>query len=94
MSIAIEEIKHAADLAGFRLSESELPEFQKQLNSILSHIHQLDKLAVDAVLFPERVAASLADLRSDTVCRSLAAAEALKSAPSVGEGMFNVPKVI
>lgn len=94
MSIAVDEIKHVARLAGLRLSESELQKYQKELTSILDHIHQLDKMAADDVLSPERVAVTLSNVRSDTICRSLAAVDALKNAPSVRVGMFNVPKVI
>jgi len=94
MLIAIEEVKHAAQLAGLRLSESELPKFQKELSSILDHIQLLSKIAANTVMASDRVVITLADLRSDTVCRSLAAEDTLKNAPSVREGMFNIPKVI
>jgi aspartyl-tRNA(Asn)/glutamyl-tRNA(Gln) amidotransferase subunit C len=94
MSIAIDEIKHAAHLAGLRLSESELLKFQKELSSIPDYIQQLRKMAANTVMASDRIAITLSDVRNDTVCRSLAAVDALNNAPSVRVGMFNVPKVI
>ena len=94
MSIAVEEVKHAAHLAGLSLSKSGTGKFKKQLSAILGYIQQLDKAAGESVTTPERVAATLSDLRKDIVCPSLAVEDALKNAPSIRAGMFNVPKVI
>jgi aspartyl-tRNA(Asn)/glutamyl-tRNA(Gln) amidotransferase subunit C len=94
MVMAVEEVKYAARLAGLWLRDSELPKSQKDLSCILDYIQQLDITAANAVPASKRVSAASIDLRNDTVCRSLAAENALKNAPSVKEGMFNVPKVI
>lgn len=94
MSITLAEVKHAARLAGLRLSEPELLKFQTELTSILDHIHQLDKMAAEKVLPSERAVIAVSALRNDSVVCSLAVKDVLKNAPSTREGMFNVPKVI
>jgi aspartyl/glutamyl-tRNA(Asn/Gln) amidotransferase C subunit len=94
MMINLTEVKQTARLAALRLSEPELMKFQRELISILKHFHQLDRLAADIDLAPRADTMPLSALRNDKISDSLAAKVALKNAPSVREGMFNVPKVI
>lgn len=94
MAIGKSEVRHIARLANLEFGEDEFDRFTHQLNAILEHVAQLDRLDTSAVEATSHVAAEAGSLREDAVRGSIPQEEALGNAPESGRGQFKVPKVI
>jgi aspartyl-tRNA(Asn)/glutamyl-tRNA(Gln) amidotransferase subunit C len=92
MAISSEEVKKIAWLARLRFESEEVEKYKDDLSEILEYFKILDDLESSGVEINESL--NSAPLRDDIPYQSLPKAEALKNAPAVKDGMFNVPKVI
>ncbi|MFQ5926668.1 MAG: Asp-tRNA(Asn)/Glu-tRNA(Gln) amidotransferase subunit GatC [Terriglobia bacterium] len=97
MKITRQDVEYVAALAHLRLSEEELDRFQKELDSVLTYMDQLNRLDTTQV---EPMAQVLYQARADAAVRddqrgsSLPRAAALAAAPEATETFLKVPKVI
>ncbi len=94
MSVTIKDVEHIAKLARLEFSEAEKEKFTHQLNSILAHIEQLNKLDTSRVEPLAHVIELGNVFRADVVRPGISTEEALKNAPAKTEQFFKVPKVI
>ncbi len=92
MAISSEEVRKIAWLARLRFESEEIEKYKEDLSEILDYFKILDDVESSGVEFSK--SANTAQLRDDVSYQSLPKAEALKNAPAVKDGMFNVPKVI
>ena len=97
MKITDEELRRVAELAALALRDDELERMAKDLDSILSHIDNLNELDTTGVEPMAQVlfeSDETATLREDRERPSLSNSEALANAPVSGSGYFKVPRVI
>ena len=94
MEVTVAVVEHIAKLAHLEFSEDEKKMFTQQLNSILAHMEQLNKVDTTNVEPLSQVVESKSALREDVVRPGLTSEEALKNAPAKTEQFFKVPKVI
>jgi aspartyl-tRNA(Asn)/glutamyl-tRNA(Gln) amidotransferase subunit C len=100
--VTIEDVRRVAELANLELTAEEEPRMQRDLNAILGHIAQLNKL--DTVGIPPmaqvgEILGGVMDtngtsLRADEVQPSLDRAAVMAAAPETDGRFFKVPKVI
>ncbi len=101
-SVSIEDVRRVAELANLELSPEEEPRMQRDLNSILGHIAELNQLDTSTVLPMAQVGEVLGGeaffhgetLRADVVQPSIDRAAVMASAPETDGRFFKVPKVI
>lgn len=97
MRISEEQVRYVAVLANLHLSHEEIARFQHDLDGILEHMEQLNRIDTTGVepmaqvLFETEEGASL---RADRIVPPLGNAAALANAPQPGAGYFKVAKVI
>lgn len=102
VGVTIEDVRRVAELANLELTAEEEPRMQRDLNSILGHIAQLNELNTAGVPAMAQVGEMLggtmdsvgASLRRDAVRPSLDRAEVMAAAPESDGRFFKVPKVI
>lgn len=100
--VTIEDVRRVAELANLELTAEEEPRMQRDLNSILGHIAQLNELNTAGVPAMAQVGEMLGgsidtvggSLRADSVRPSLDRAAVMASAPETDGRFFKVPKVI
>lgn len=100
--VTIEDVRRVAELANLELTPEEEPRMQRDLNSILGHIAQLNELDTSDVPPMAQVGEVLGgvvhshgeSLRADVVRPSVDRAEVMASAPETDGRFFKVPKVI
>ena len=88
------DVEKIADLARLRLSEEEKETFRGQLEQILVYVDILNELDTDNVRSTHLHENQADVMREDRAEASLTREEALKNAPTQGDGFFRVPKVI
>jgi aspartyl-tRNA(Asn)/glutamyl-tRNA(Gln) amidotransferase subunit C len=94
MPVTLKDVEYVANLAKLNLSREEKRRFQKELDSIIKYVGQLNGLdtqnapLISPVVFLQNV------LREDQVLPSLSQDEAWANAPEKKDGFFKVPKVI
>lgn len=97
-TVAAEDVKRVAELAYLELTAEEETRMQRDLNSILGYIAQLNELDTSAVEPMAQVAEVLGNapgsLRADSVRASLARDAVMSAAPETDGTFFKVPKVI
>ena len=94
MKITTSEIEHVAQLARLSFDQSEIENFNRQLNDILGYISKLEELDTSRVK-PTTHAMELTNaFREDEVKPSLPVKKILSNAPERKEGEFVVPKII
>ncbi len=89
------QVEHVADLARLQLSPDELERLSSQLSRILTYMEELN--AVDTTGIPGTTSVIVGDanvLREDNVQPSLPQEHALRNAPDVADGLFQVPHII
>lgn len=97
MKITRKDVEYVAALAHLELSEEELIRLERELDSILTHVEQLNRLDTTQV---EPMAQVLYEARADIALRGdqvggcLPSAEALAAAPDATDAFIKVPKVI
>ena len=100
--VTLEDVRRVAELANLELTAEEEPRMQRDLNAILRHIDQLNKLDTSGIpamaQVGEMLDGTLLDrgegLRRDEVRPSLDRAEVMSAAPDTDGRFFKVPKVI
>ena len=94
MSLSESDVRHVALLARLALSDEQVERFQGELNSILGHIDELQKLDlsdVEPTAHPlDVVNVARPDVRKPTLSRELA----LKNAPDTDGTAFLIPQII
>ncbi len=92
MAITKQDILHVADLARLELTPEESDLYTGQLQRILGHVEKLSMLDTSGIKALSFAAGSM--LREDKVSPSLSQDDALRNAPLIAKGCFNVPKII
>ena len=94
MSITLDEVKHVARLARLELDESELMEFQGELNALLVHFQDIQEVEVGGHE-PKPHAVELRNVWAEDVPGAcLSREDALLNAPLSKAGVFIVPTII
>ena len=101
-TVTLEDVRHVAALANLQLTAEEEPRMQRDLNAILGHVAQLQKVNTDGVepmaqvgqLLQKGPALSGSTLRPDAVKPSVDRAAVMAEAPETDGRFFKVPKVI
>jgi aspartyl-tRNA(Asn)/glutamyl-tRNA(Gln) amidotransferase subunit C len=100
--VTIEDVRRVAELANLELTAEEEPRMQRDLNSILGYITQLNELDTSKVPPMAQVGEVVAGtvytrgetLREDVVQPSVDRALVMAAAPETDGRFFKVPKVI
>jgi len=98
----LEEVRRVAELANLELTAEEEPRMQRDLNAILGHITELNRLDTEGVPAMAQVGEMLgaateetgAALRQDAVRPSVDRGAVMAVAPETDGRFFKVPKVI
>lgn len=100
--VTIEDVRRVAELANLELTSEEEPRMQRDLNSILGYIAQLNELDTSDVAPMAQVGEVLGGtvhtrgemLREDVVQPSVDRTLVMAAAPETDGRFFKVPKVI
>jgi aspartyl-tRNA(Asn)/glutamyl-tRNA(Gln) amidotransferase subunit C len=100
--VTLDDVRRVAELANLELTPEEEPRMQRDLNSVLGYIAQLNELNTADIPPMAQVGEVLADvvhvhgetLRRDIVQPSTDRAVVMKEAPETDGRFFKVPKVI
>ena len=88
------DVPYLARLARLEISPAEVEIFSGQLDRILDHVEQMNKLDISGIE-PTAHAISVFDvIRDDVVMESIPKASMLANAPHHANGLFVVPKVL
>lgn len=94
MSLSESEVRHVAMLARLALTDDQIATLQVELNSILGHIDDLQRLDLAGVE-PMTHAVPLVNVtREDTVRPCLPREIALMNAPESEAGAFVIPQIV
>lgn len=94
MSLDIEEVRHVARLARLALTDEEIESLRSQLSDILSYAEKVGEVAASDVP-PTSHAFPLRNVcRADEPRPSLAADDAVATAPELQDGRFRVPRIM
>lgn len=93
MALSSEEVRHIADLARLRLTETEEVLFAQQLSAILEYAARLNEIDTSHISPTASVLPLNAPLRPDEVRASTPRTLLLLNAEDSEEGMFRVPQV-
>ncbi|HUH06740.1 MAG TPA: Asp-tRNA(Asn)/Glu-tRNA(Gln) amidotransferase subunit GatC [Egibacteraceae bacterium] len=94
MSLTVDEVRHVARLARLALSDDELEALRGQLADILAYAEKVGEVAVDGVPATSHAYPLANVLREDQPRPSLAAEDAISSAPQAEDGRFHVPRIV
>lgn len=89
-----EEVAHLAELAHLALSEEEIARLQRELNRILEHFAELQKLNTDDVEPMSHAVPMLNVFRDDVVAESLPIEAIVGNAPDRADEFFRVPRIV
>jgi aspartyl-tRNA(Asn)/glutamyl-tRNA(Gln) amidotransferase subunit C len=100
--VSSEDVRRVAELANLELTAEEEPRMQRDLNSILEYIMQLNELDTSGVEPMSQVSEILGgvlpdrgeSLRMDIVQPSIDRGKVMAAAPETDRRFFKVPKVI
>lgn len=93
MEINAKTIAHLANLSRLHIADSQMEQYQQDLQKMVAFIEQLNELNTEEVA-PLRMMSATAELREDIVQGSLSLEEAMHNAPASHPPYFTVPKVI
>lgn len=93
-AVVIDEatVRHVARLARLRLEPDEQTKMQDELSVILTHVEAIQALDLDDVPPTTHVQEVVNVLREDVPVPGFTVEEALREAPAVHEGRFEVPR--
>ncbi len=94
MSLDKEQVQHIAMLARLRLADDEFGETVDKLSRIVDFVDQLSQADTENVVPMAHPLHASQRLRPDAVTEPDIRDLAQKNAPSVGDGLYLVPKVI
>ena len=83
-----EDIKHTAELARIKLSDSEIDKYTKELSSVLGYVEVLNEVDTKDVEDTAQVTNLENRLREDKVEKSLGREEALANAKDTEDGFL------
>lgn len=93
MEIKANTIAHLANLSRLHIAESQMEQYQQDLQKMVAFIEKLNELDTEGVT-PLRDMSVSSVFREDSVQGSLSLEEALQNAPAAHSPYFIVPKVI
>ena len=91
MSIAVDDVRHVAALAGLSLSDAETESFAAELSKRVEYVEMLSQGDPDGVEPAGRAIARENPLRPDRVGETLSSEEVLGNAPESEAGLFRGP---
>lgn len=94
VSLSDKEVRHVAKLAAIQVEDSEIPQLQEQLNSILTYVEKLSDLPTKGVMPTYHVHGVTNVFREDVLQKSLDIEDLKKNAPDFSEGFYRVPQII
>ena len=94
MSLDKDQVQHIAMLARLKLADDELAETVEKLSRIVDFVDQLAEAATDNVVPMAHPLNESQRLRTDQVTETDQREAIQKNAPSLGNGLYLVPKVI
>ena len=94
MKLDTNTINKIAKLARIRLSENEVNELLKDMNSILDWVEQLNEVNTDSIEPLTNISSSSLATRKDEAKDINSSDEILQNSPDKLEGYFAVPKVV
>jgi len=87
------DIAHVAQLANLKLTAKEEKDFEKQLPAILDYFKDLQKINTDKVEPISNITGMLNVSREDEAKPSISQEDALKNAPKIHNGFFEVDAI-
>jgi aspartyl-tRNA(Asn)/glutamyl-tRNA(Gln) amidotransferase subunit C len=93
MRLTQDEVRHVAELAKLRLSETEVEQYAEQLSAILEYAERLAAVDTSSVPPTPYVLPLTNVMRDDEPEPGLSNAEALANAPDYEDGFFRVRAV-
>lgn len=94
MSLSEREVRHVAMLARLSLTDEQVETLRGELNSILGHIDQIQRLNLDGVK-PMTHAVPLVNSTREDVCHECLPRDlALLNAPEAEAGAFVIPRIV
>jgi len=87
------DIGHVAKLANLKLTSSEEKTYEKQLGEVLNYVSKLNELNTDKVETISNITGMVNVSRGDEAKPSLSQEDALKNAPKVHNGFFEVDAI-
>lgn len=94
MKITIKDVQYTANLARLELTDEELENLTKQMDSILTYMNKLNEMDTEGVEPLSHVLLLKNVYREDKIRLSLPVEEVLQNAPQSENKLFKVPKVI
>lgn len=94
MAISEEQVRHVAMLARLGLSDEQITSLGQELNSILSHIDQIQKLDLEGVEPTAHPLEVVNSMRADELRTGLSREDALRNAPEQQDGAFLIPRIV
>ena len=93
MSLSEHDVRHVAMLARLALTDAEVEEMRDDLNSILGHIDEIQRLDLAGVEPMAHAIAVTNVTREDVVVPSLSQSDAISNAPQAENGAFVIPAI-
>jgi aspartyl-tRNA(Asn)/glutamyl-tRNA(Gln) amidotransferase subunit C len=94
MSLSESEVRHVAMLARLALTDEQVATLQVELNSILGHIDDIQRLDLEGVEPMTHAVPVVNVTREDRVRPCLPRELALKNAPESEAGAFVIPQIV
>ncbi len=94
MSISEEQVRHVAMLARLGLSDDQIASLGQELNTILGHIDQIQKLDLEGVETTAHPLDVVNSMRADEIRPGLLREDALKNAPERQDNAFLIPRIV
>ena len=94
MPLSESDVRHVALLARLELSDAEIERFRTDLNSILSHIDEIQRLDLEGVEPTAHPLDVVNVTRADEIRPGLSREAALKNAPQQEAGAFVIPQIV
>jgi aspartyl-tRNA(Asn)/glutamyl-tRNA(Gln) amidotransferase subunit C len=89
-----DDVAHVAELAHLALSEEEIARLQRELNRILEHFAELQKLNTDDVEPMSHAVPMVNVFREDAARPSLPIDAVVGNAPDRADEFFRVPRIV
>lgn len=94
MSLDKDQVQHIAMLARLQLADDEFAETQEKLSRIVDFVDQLSTAPTDGIVPMAHPLDQAQRLRPDQVTEIVDRDDIQKNAPSIGDGLYLVPKVL
>ena len=93
MSITESDVRHVAMLARLSLNDQQVVTLTAQLDAVLGHIDELQRLDLEGVQPTAHPLAMTNNMRADVVVPGLSREDALKNAPDSDGRAFLIPAI-